>query len=301
VKYLLLILCALKCFAGDSFAQTSGTICLEIQPGQKYGKDAVITTQVPTANYGFHEDFEADTWTCQGSLCLGRSLMQFDLSAIAATAQIDSAFLFLYVNMNAPNGIAGLPTYGSTNAGYLRRITQSWNDQSVTWNTQPATTVQDQVLIPASTSTSEDYILDVKNLVQVSVQNPATSFGFMIMEQDEINYYNCLIFGSSDSPDMNIHPKLKVCFTDVFTGTAEAGTSGVVIYPNPFTDSFTIRDNSHVIRKFQLFNTMGALVFSLPDNSAATVSVDAAEITPGLYFARILTDKGSVVRMLARN
>ena len=178
--------------------------CIELQPGPVEGKDVIVTTQAPGTNYETHPDFEANTWTCSSVLCLGRSFIQFDLSSIPSSAHIDSAFLFLYADSLNVNGILGQPTYGSDNAGVLRLVTQSWNETTITWNTQPTFSMQDEVVLPQSTSTMQDYILDIKNIVQTSVQYPTTSFGFMMMELNETTWYNSLTFGSSDGQDVNI-------------------------------------------------------------------------------------------------
>lgn len=284
-----------------TYTPPGNMICFEVQPNVADGKDAAITTQVPTANYGSLVDMEAITWTCQSVLCNGRSLIQFDLSSIPTTANIDSAFLFLYANDNAPNGIVGQPTYGNNNAGYLRRITQSWDEFIVTWNNQPATTTQDQVIIPQSTSTSQDYVLDIKALVQASVQNPSSSFGFMISEIDEVNYYNSLIFGSSDANDPGIHPKLKVCYT-LATAISENIFSTISIYPNPSGHSFIISDTDHSIDEVEVYNILGEMILIQEGKgNSSPIIIDASALNIGVYFARIITERGTVVRKLVRN
>ena len=283
-----------------NYTAPSGMICFEVQPNAAEGKDAVITTQVPGANYGTLVDFLAMTWTCQSVLCLGRSLIEFDLSAIPATAHIDTAFLFLYANNNSPNGNLGEPTYGNDNAGVLRRITQSWNENTVTWNNQPATTTQDEVNIPLSASVSQDYILNIKNLVQNSIQNPSTSFGFMIAEVNETNYYNSLIFGSSDDPIAAIHPKLKVCYTPAIA-VIENDFSNVSVFPNPFSDSFTIKDQNHRVKEIAVFNTLGELMLTarFPDNVNA-LTVELTGSPAGIYFVQIFSEKGNQVRKIIK-
>src|SRR3982750_2235672 len=103
----LLIIFTLSVF--HLIAQTTVTL----QPANGTGKDANIASFTPTANFGIHEDFEGVTWTCGGNLCLGRSLVEFDLSFIPAGSTINSATLNLFANLNNVNGISGQPTYGS--------------------------------------------------------------------------------------------------------------------------------------------------------------------------------------------
>jgi hypothetical protein len=282
-------------------APSTGMICFELQPSAAEGKDALIVTQVPTANYGTHPDIEGITWTCSSVLCLGRGLIEFDLTSIPATATIDSAFLYLYANPNAPNGISGQPTYGNDNAGYLRRITQSWNEMTVTWNTQPTTTNQDEVVIPQSTSSAQDYVLDIKNMVQTSVLNPNSSFGFMLMEQNETTWYNSLIFGSSDEGDASIHPKLKVCYTPS-TGIRENDLSSVSIYPNPFSNSISIVDGNKIVDKVEIYNSIGEVVLSnVLSNHVTNFTMPLPDLAPGIYFVKLYSEKGNLMKKIIRN
>ncbi|MCX6275784.1 MAG: hypothetical protein NTV09_11325 [Bacteroidetes bacterium] len=67
-----LLLSLIVCFCiSDLFAQVTVTL----KPVAGAGKDASVTTQVPTANYGNLVDFEGITWTCQSILCNGRSMI----------------------------------------------------------------------------------------------------------------------------------------------------------------------------------------------------------------------------------
>lgn len=282
-------------------APAGGMICFEVQPDATQGKDAAVTTQAPTVNYGTLVDMETLTWTCQSVLCTSRSMIEFDLSTIPANSTIDSAYLFLYANNNAPNGIVGSPNYGNDNAATLRRITQSWAENSVTWNNQPATTAQDEVILPQSTSTSQDYVLDIKALVQASIQNPNSSYGFMLSEINEVDYYNSQIFCSSDIADPGLRPKLKVCYTPG-TGISENDFSSLSVYPNPFSNTFTVSDKSHSMIAVELFNVLGEQILSREGLiHTSSISFDASQLARGVYYVRIVTDHGSAVRKLVKN
>ena len=163
------------------------------------------------------------------------------------------------------------------------------------------TVAMDEVTLPQSTSTAQDYVVDVRNLVQTSIQNPTTSFGFMLSEINHINYYNSLIFGSSDAADYMIRPKLRICYS-VATGISENEFVSLSIYPNPFADSFTIQDSGHTIESVDVFNVIGELIISKDGKEhASAITINAGQLSSGVYFARIKTDHGSVVRKLVKN
>lgn len=135
-----------------------------------------------------------------------RGLIQFNLTSIPQGATIVSAKLNLYAY-----------TTGSTvghiqpdNAFYLKRVTQAWGENTVTWNNQPAATTSNQLLMPASTSPTQDYInIDVLTLV-----NDMIAFGnngFMIqLAVEDTN--RGVLFCSSNFPDQLKHPKLEITY-----------------------------------------------------------------------------------------
>ena len=56
--------------------------------------------------------------------------------------------------------------------------------------------------------------IDVTQLVQDIVDNPASSYGFMILLQNEASY-RAVYFASSDYTDSAKHPKLVVAYTQL--------------------------------------------------------------------------------------
>jgi hypothetical protein len=273
-------------------------ICYELLLNSKFTSDALVATQAPNANYGSHPDLEAATWTCQGSLCLGRSLIKFDLN-IPSTATIDSAFLMLYANLNAPNGITNQPTYGIDNGALFRRITQDWDEYTVTWNNQPATTTQDEVMLPPSTTTAQDYKIDFKTLLQYSVQNPTTAYGYMIQEQNEILYYNSLIFASSDNADQSILPKIKICYSVNTTGVNESAIPRLNLFPNPFHDEIHFSGGDENIRSVSLLNVLGESLMTINEPQKEGV-IQASQLPDGIYFIRTFSESGNGVQMVLK-
>ncbi len=272
--------------------------CLEFVLNED-GYDALIATEYPNLNYITHPSNEVITWTCNSILCLGRSLIKFDLSTIPSTAIVDSAFLELSANINNANGMQGSPMYGPHNSGLIQRITQSWNPNNVTWNSQPTSTSVGEVTLPQSSSIAEDYRVNIISLVQDMVSNPSTNYGMLMRQIDEVDYYNSLIFSSGDDSDPAKRPKLKVCFRATTSISENSGSiHGMQVYPNPFsesaslvfyTDKFTERIN------LDIFDISGRIVQKSSEQNVKIgrneISLNKGKLASGIYFIRLTSNQ----------
>jgi hypothetical protein len=207
MKNQMLILASGCLFSVASFAQT-----LILQPDPAAGKDAELFSCVPCGynnqNYGNKKDLNAIAWTNSGNSSNIRSLIQFNLSSIPANAVVTSALLSLYYNPTSSEG-----THSGTNTALLQRVTSSWGELTVTWDTQPTTTTVNQVTLPSGSSSTQNYPdINVTAIVQQMVTNPSTNFGFMLRQQTE-TIYRKMIFASSDHPTAALRPKLVVTYT----------------------------------------------------------------------------------------
>ncbi|MEO8761131.1 MAG: DNRLRE domain-containing protein [Bacteroidia bacterium] len=218
-------------------APSSDSTCVVFQPDTA-GKDAYITSLSSSANYGTYIENDAISWTNGGTAFNSRSLIQFNLSSIPTTAVVTSAVLSLYGDTSTSN------TQGSTgsNAAYLNMITSSWQENTVTWNNQPTTTTTNQVIVPQSTSTSQNYpSINIANFVQSWVTTPSANNGMMLDLQTEATYRS-LVLCSSDYPHAGQHPKLEVCYTTQATSIKNNSLplNDITIYPNPVNNNLTI-------------------------------------------------------------
>jgi hypothetical protein len=220
-------------FCGSVFCQTQTTVTFK--PNSTIGKDAVLWTTgmcgvngnpIPCAdiNYGNWSELLMQEWTWMALGCdegTRRSLIKFEqLSTIPANAQIVSAELKLfgvstsydYGNSSYPGAPPGL----YPNQSFIQRVTSTWDEQTVTWNTQPTTTTVNQIAIPPSTSQWDwNFSNNSANLVamvQDMVTNPETNFGFMLRLETEV-YYRSLMFASSDHSNPALWPELTVTYT----------------------------------------------------------------------------------------
>jgi Ni2+-binding GTPase involved in maturation of urease and hydrogenase len=93
---------------------------------------------------------------------------------------------------------------------YIRRIISVWDGNTVSWQTQPATTTADQLVIPHTDQPFLDLIdLDVKTMIDAMRTNG--NYGFMLNLQDEITY-TIRQFCSSFHADASKHPKLVIVY-----------------------------------------------------------------------------------------
>lgn len=202
-----------------TFTTSSSIITLTLQPGIE-GKDAHISDLYPDNSSGndIVEEMFIAAWTNSGINVTFRGLIDFDLSAIPENATIESAYLSLFNDSTASNNnghhsdVIVYPLTGGDNGAYIQRITTNWNEDNISWNTQPATTTTSQVLLPPSFDSHQNYEdINITALVQDYIDNKSTSFGFMIRQITETKYRG-LIFATGENTDSSIHPKLVVKF-----------------------------------------------------------------------------------------
>lgn len=188
---------------------------VNIQPNAKDGIDAYIE-KYPNDNYsnrnwGSYDAFAAVAWTAQGDPLTVRCLLKFDLSKIGAKKPIKKATLSLFA-VSTPGIGTGHSTMSGENDFTLNRITSNWDENTVTWNTQPSVSMANEIQLPATTSENQDFIdIDITQWIQEMIDKPAENYGFMIRLKNE-TYYRRVIFGSSDNAISEKRPKLVIEF-----------------------------------------------------------------------------------------
>jgi hypothetical protein len=86
---------------------------------------------------------------------------------------------------------------------------------------------------------------------------------------------------------------------DTTTGimNIEQGLMNVEVFPNPAKDEITVMSKESGVRSVEIENVVGEKVFSLrTPNSKLPTKIDVSGLAPGIYFVKVTTDKGSVVR-----
>jgi hypothetical protein len=270
---------------------------LTLKPGAIAGKDAFISSNVPTGGQGTSPEFNAAAWTIFGSPLAIRGLVDFDLSSLPLGATVQSAFLTLYNNPNSQNGNAnGQHVHSSgSNESVLQRITSPWTED-VAWSNQPTTTTQNEVTLAQDTNPNQNYILDVTNLVQDIVANPSSSYGFLLKLKTETPF-RLLTFASSDHPNASLHPKLEICYsTSLSTYNPALQKNSVLVFPNPTSGIVNIElkntnTNTSSANSFVVFDATGKKVFEDLYFTKTTLSYDISGLQKGLYYWVITTDQ----------
>lgn len=262
---------------------------LSLQPDAFQGKDAYIHDIYPNQNLGNNTDFASVAWTCNGTPCTAKSLIDFDLTTIPAHSEITEAKLYLYQNPASGNG-----PHSGNNASVLQRITSTWSEQTVTWATAPSVTAFNQVQIPQSSSSTENYILNVKELIQDYVNDPVNSFGFMISLVNE-TYYRRLTFASSDSPDCALRPKLEVTYKSPSLGTNEIlQDRSINIFPNPSSGVInieTLQNAKYIVTDINGRSILSGSLIRDIDNT-----LDVSFLNEGIYLMHIELDDKIIIK-----
>jgi hypothetical protein len=197
--------------------ETDQTEILKLKPDARQGMDAVIWTERPNTPNPTAKDFQAMGWTWYAlgyDSGIRRSLVSFDLSSIPQGAKIVNATLSLYYNPTSAEipSTKGHSIRSGSNRTVLSRIITPWTEDAVTWNTQPAISKDNQIMVKPSDNPEEDYVIDVKDLVEDMVAYPSESFGFFFNLEDE-GHYRAMIFASSDHADSDLHPEIEIEYT----------------------------------------------------------------------------------------
>ena len=113
----------------------------------------------------------------------------------------------------SPDAISSPATANGSNAAWVRRVTSPWQENTVTWNSAPTTTTVNQVTMPMSTSATQNYFnINVTQITQAMVNNPATNYGYHFQLKTE-SYYRKLNFCSSDWTVPASRPKITIIYT----------------------------------------------------------------------------------------
>ncbi|MCW3466901.1 DNRLRE domain-containing protein [Chitinophaga nivalis] len=203
---------------------TSGKHTLEFSsPNRGSGQqDCLVNSIFPTSNLSSNPDLAASAWTYQGTFGIARDFFKFPgISYLPAGTTINAATLYFYglapgtaVANNTGNSFYPGSPYNpfGDNAGWVKRVTGPWEENTITWSNQPGTTSLNQAGVAASTS-QWDYntTVNVTALVQ-DIVNSGQNYGFSLQQQVE-SYYRNLNFAGHRHSDPARWPKLTITFT----------------------------------------------------------------------------------------
>ncbi len=108
----------------------------------------------------------------------------------------------------------------------------------------------------------------------------------------ESNYEAYIVAVCDDSVSL---PSNTVTFTTLPDGIEDYILGQTKLYPNPTSSSVTIVNSNCTIEKVEVYDVYGQTICRMNVNGSSVV-VPADDLSAGLYFARIITDKGTVVK-----
>jgi hypothetical protein len=192
---------------------------LVLQPGPNDGKDAMISNLEPDKNFGGHKYFEA-TFLTEPVLTVmrsNRSLIFFNLDSLPKQAVIKKVSMQLSYDLPIPFDSTYLtntdPSTGVTwYGGVLQQVVEPWEEDKVTWNTQPKTIEANQVYIPPFIRNVNFIEVDVTSLFVSLAANPLPNHGilFRLWPGDMFPGFR---FASSDFTEPGMRPMLMIYYT----------------------------------------------------------------------------------------
>ena len=270
-----------------------------LKPGGNEGKDATLRNLSPNTNYGNYPYLSPRAWTNAGEHLVTRELIQFDLSFLPQEAMVLNAQLYLYYCPNSSTGAWHSNMSGFNNL-WIRRVTSEWDELSVTWNSEPSTTTQNQVEVPPTKCPTQNYPhIDVTNLINDMLGDSTENHGMMLKLQDEM-YYRRMIFASGDHSNPLLHPKLVISY-DEPTGENPGYIRHEMLQcsPNPTTGQITVKKCSAEKATVSIVNICGQTIYT-DEMRTETKTIDLSAQPNGIYFLRLATDQDTFTEKIIR-
>ncbi len=273
---------------GILFSQTT----ISIRLGPSTGQDCEVVTYSPNTPMPYSTELVAAFWTYESNINIWRPLLKFNFQEVPQGSQIISGKLSLYGNPY-PSSVP----HSGKNESYLRKVTADWNQNTATWNNQPGFSIEDQVLLPQSLYSFQDYLdIDVTELVRDMINNPSSNFGFVIMNRIE-DVFRCLNFASSKCILADKRPKIDLIINTI--GIEPISTNIPADYklyqnfPNPFNPVTNIKfdlPRSSFIR-LEIFDEVGRVISTLVNEKlnggTYLVKWDGSNFGSGAYFVKL--------------
>lgn len=190
------------------------------------GKDCTVNSFNSNSNFVNGPQLSAGVQTTGGTPFEIRGFFQFDFSSIPTNAIIIDAKLSLYA---FPYSGANQSRMSGENDCYIKRVTSSWDESTLTWNNMP--TVDNsgiKIPLPASFSPYQNYTnTDITPIIKLMLG--ANNNGFMLQMRDNTPYtYKMLSFGSGDCTDATKRPKLVITYVPAGTPIIAVDSPGTL-------------------------------------------------------------------------
>lgn len=298
--------------------QSSAQVTVFLQPHFAQGKEGTLYGIDTTSSYwpgNVHQYCFDSTYVTYPDFCYNASISNFDTTwlrhiicfnqlsdttIIPHGAIISSAVLHLYGVPSSGYGnwgntyFTGSPyeAYGP-NPGWLYELSDTFNENTVTWLTAPGIKHTDSVaMAPSSARWNEDDSFVVTTMVADMIAHNNT--GFLAKLQNEV-YGNERVFGSCYYSGSTKHPSLKITY-NIASGVRSINdpVKSISIYPNPVHNAFTI-SATDAITSIIITNLLGQTVYTNECN-APRLQIDVADLPNGTYFVKV--NSGEVSRFV---
>lgn len=212
--------------------------------------------------------------------------LRFDITSFNS---VSSAKLRLYGGLNNTT-TASIPVE-------VHNVTNiTWIENAITWNNKPGAQAAVLATTTIAGTAKKYYEWDITNQV-MSLRNSGINF-ITIKLNNSTATSNRAVFNSKEAPGNK--PQLVVIHSspmpqeekDYISFNGNADENGILIYPNPVKDNFTISASENVIHEIKIYDLTGKLVFELMMNDSNKESIDTHLLSNGMYVVSLATDKG---------
>jgi hypothetical protein len=273
-----------------------------------YGQNLVVLYPSKDVSLGYHDNYNTanNNYSTASQLAafvieghLGgvnsnRGLLHFDLDEIPEESEILSAKLSLFAFNNYSGSFQLSEGHYGDNSCNLKMVTESWGNSTVTWNNQPMTTDDYQVVLEQSTSPNQNYTdIDVTNMFQYLSDNRDLNHGLKLSLINEV-LGNNLSFHSKESTDSEKRPKLEITFKARTNSIIDFNSevSDFLIYPNPIVNELSFKlNNTNDYKEIKLYNSEGKLLKVIETKGEKEVKLDVSDFDNGVYFSVFGTKK----------
>jgi len=189
---------------------TASATPLVIQPDEAASKDVIIYAGVPTLNFNDLAGYNkllASSKTDNGH-DVG-SLIQFDLPLNSSIGANEAATLHLYVGVTSAAGFGADPTASHPIQADFFRVTSTWDETSVTWNSKP--NYDPTSIASTSISAINQWIsVDVTATVQGWINDSSTNHGLLILQPNQVKDGVVRVAAVYDSASGTNQPYLQI-------------------------------------------------------------------------------------------
>lgn len=271
------------------------TTCVNIYMDNVHGANVDICNLFPNNSFFLSgtEMLKAEAWTSSGSAMITRALMEFNVSNdIPVNAVINSANLYLF--SDTVDSFHFHSQLSGSNDAYIKRVATNFDMTTVTWNNAPTAYSTNSVFLPASTSNTQHYVVNVTQLLNDSRTNSDTKFALLFGLNNE-SIYRKLQFLPGNTIYTDKRPYLKVCYStpDKLSENSATKISDFSINPNPSNGVLNVVFNAPFSGSVFVYDQLGKIVFQTTMNQESSKTIDLSSYANANYIVKTIAKDGA--------